>query len=688
MGRRAESTAASAAARVTKSNAATRESAGGFERNSASHASGDLGTCCFCCLRVPCVKAVGKVRCSLSKNGLKQRTHCAFGAACVGGSARRVALVATVGPVWRLWWGSESGSAVADRMAGRAPASACTSDRYSSGVRGTELPGTVVTADSGSTGLCAKSSSDEYGEAMAAAVALFEGCVRQRNGSPTISWDIKKLARCPFRSHLVRGPCAATRHRGTVPDDDVHPGLHRGVATPCSLFTKVVLTVILRVCFQSPDPPTRLHPRPHHHLHPYPHPYPQRQFSPQIGTAQPTATPLLPTQTPQVMQLLRPTSRLSPCLASRLALTPASRCMSWLSTQPYTERNIYPLSSVNKPASPILLLEGYADTIGAEVTRSLKRVFQAAGAPVDFIAPKVGLELDEGITGEVSDLFSRTRVAIKGPYFTPPRDAKARSVNIQLRTEFDLFAAVVHAHNFPAVQTRHEDVDIVIIRENTEGEYSGLEHSVVPGVVESLKIITREKSLRIAEYAFEYAARHNRKKVTAVHKANIMKIADGLFLKCCQEVAARYPYIEFESMIVDNTCMQMTSRPQQFDVMLLPNLYGNIITNIASGLIGGPGLLPGSNIGLNAALFEQGTRNAARSLAGQGIANPTATIMSGVLALRYIKMNSAAEAIEQAVMSVFRDTNLRTKDVSQQNDMTVVSNEQFTDAIIEKIQKA
>lgn len=377
--------------------------------------------------------------------------------------------------------------------------------------------------------------------------------------------------------------------------------------------------------------------------------------------------------------LIRPVSRLSTRVMARPLSTVAMPAV------PDTDRNLYPISSTTHPVSPILLLEGYTDTIGQEVTQSLRRIFDAAKAPTELLAPKTQLELEQGLTSEASDLFNRTRVAIKGPYFTPVKQ-QAKSVNIQLRTEFDLFAAVVHAHNFPNVVTRHDNVDIVIIRENTEGEYSGLEHSVIPGVVESLKMITKEKSIRIAEYAFEYAVKNNRKKVTAVHKANIMKISDGLFLQCCTEVSKKYPYIEFETMIVDNTCMQMTSKPQQFDVMLLPNLYGNIITNIASGLIGGPGLLPGSNIGYKAALFEQGTRNAARSLAGQGVANPTATVLSGVLALKYLKMNECAEKIERAVMSVFKDSNLRTQDVSQSNEMKVVSTEEFTDAIIDKIE--
>lgn len=346
-------------------------------------------------------------------------------------------------------------------------------------------------------------------------------------------------------------------------------------------------------------------------------------------------------------------------------------------------RNIFPLSAIEKPSYPILLLKGYTDTIGLEVTEALGRVFEAAQVPTKFVTPDVDLQLEGGLTDEVNDLFARTKVAIKGPYFTPITST-SQSINIALRTQYDLFANVVHAYNFPGIQTRHKDIDIVIIRENTEGEYSGLEHSAVPGVVESLKIITREKCLRIAHYAFQYAVANQRKKVTAVHKANIMKSADGLFLECATEVAKQYPFIDFEAMIVDNTCMQMASRPQQFDVMLMPNLYGNIVTNIANGLVGGPGIIPGANIGPTGAIFEQGSRNAARSLAGQGVANPTATILAGVLTLRYLKMDAHADQIEDAVIAVFRDSKLRTKDIATEG-MTQVSTQDFTSAIIERL---
>lgn len=314
----------------------------------------------------------------------------------------------------------------------------------------------------------------------------------------------------------------------------------------------------------------------------------------------------------------------------------------------------------------------------------MMQVFEAAQVPIQFIYPEVDLAIDGGLTEEVVNLFSKTKVAIKGPYFTPI-GSKAPSINIQLRTKFDLYANVVHAYNIPGVETRHKDIDIVIIRENTEGEYSGLEHSVVPGVVESLKIITEEKSYRIAEYAFQYAVNNGRNKVTAVHKANIMKSADGLFLDCCKQVAKKYPFIEFENMIVDNTCMQMVSRPQQFDVMVLPNLYGNIVTNIATGLVGGPGLFAGGNIGFNSAIFEQGSRHSAKSLAGQQLANPTATILGGVMMLRYLKMTEYADMIERAIANVYAKTNKRTQDLAAINNHMAISTDEFTAAVINEL---
>lgn len=345
-------------------------------------------------------------------------------------------------------------------------------------------------------------------------------------------------------------------------------------------------------------------------------------------------------------------------------------------------RNMYPLSAASGIKTRVMLLRG--EGIGAEVTNALTSVFDAANAPVSFVGPKVDLALDAGgLTDEVINLYRQTRVAVKGPYFTPIQSQET-SVNIQLRTAFDLYANVVHAYNIPGVVTRHKNVDMVIIRENTEGEYSGLEHQAVPGVVESLKIISARKCYRIAEYAFQYAMANNRRKVTAVHKANIMKSGDGLFLDICNEVAERYPFIEYESMIVDNCCMQLASRPEQFDTLILPNLYGNIVTNIATGLVGGNGLFPGANIGAHGAIFEQGARHAAMQIAGRGVANPTATILGGVMMLRYLKHDSVADNIERAVFNVFKKTNIRTADV-QPNKEKAASTKEFTDAVIDQL---
>ena len=348
-------------------------------------------------------------------------------------------------------------------------------------------------------------------------------------------------------------------------------------------------------------------------------------------------------------------------------------------------RNYYPLTSASTRKTPVLLLRGEDDTIGQEVTTAVERVFEAAGANVAFKTPKDCNNMvtsDGKLNEEIKMMFCAMGVALKGPYFTTV-DGLAR--NVEMRRELDLFANVVHAYNMPGVKTRHDGVDIVIIRENTEGEYSGLEHSAVPGVVESLKIITRDRSTRIAEYAFKFAEANGRRKVTAVHKANIMKSADGLFLQCCNEVARKYPHIQFESMIVDNTCMQMTSKPQQFDVMLLPNLYGNIVTNIATGIVGGPGLCPGVNIGKSGAVFEQGARHAAKDIAGLSVCNPTATILSGVLMLRYLKLESIADNIENAIRQIYAEQQVRTADVVGKLDVKPVSTEEFTSRVIERL---
>ncbi|KAL2103940.1 hypothetical protein ACEWY4_000808 [Coilia grayii] len=308
------------------------------------------------------------------------------------------------------------------------------------------------------------------------------------------------------------------------------------------------------------------------------------------------------------------------------------------------------------------------DGIGPELLNHVRELFRFCCVPVDFEIVKVDSTMtsEDDINNAITAI-KRNGVALKGNIETnhnlPP---SVKSRNNLLRTNLDLYANVMHCHTLPGVNTRHKGIDIIIIRENTEGEYSSLEHENVPGVVECLKIITRMKSLRIAEYAFKLARQKGRRRVTAVHKANIMKLGDGLFLQCCKEVAAGYPDIAFDSMIVDNTTMQLVSKPQQFDVMVMPNLYGNVVSNVCAGLVGGPGLVPGANYGTDYAVFETATRNTGKSIANKNIANPTATLLAGCLMLDHLKLHAYASMIRKAVHTTLSETRLHTADLGGQ----------------------
>ncbi|KAL8164461.1 UNVERIFIED_CONTAM: Isocitrate dehydrogenase [NAD] subunit gamma, mitochondrial [Gekko kuhli] len=307
------------------------------------------------------------------------------------------------------------------------------------------------------------------------------------------------------------------------------------------------------------------------------------------------------------------------------------------------------------------------DGIGPELMLHVKEIFRHACVPVDFEEVLVSSEASDRDLQNAIMAIRRNRVALKGNLETnhnlPPSH---KSRNNILRTSLDLFANVIHCKSLPGVATRHRDIDILMVRENTEGEYSSLEHESVSGVVESLKIITKTKSLRIAEYAFQLAKEAGRKKVTAVHKANIMKLGDGLFLQCCKEVAGGYPDITFDSMIVDNTTMQLVSRPQQFDVMVMPNLYGNIVNNVCAGLVGGPGLVPGANYGRDYAVFETATRNTGKSIASKNIANPTAMLLASCMMLDHLKLHSYASVIRKAVLASLDDSKTHTPDIGGQ----------------------
>lgn len=286
----------------------------------------------------------------------------------------------------------------------------------------------------------------------------------------------------------------------------------------------------------------------------------------------------------------------------------------------------------------------------------------------------------------VLDSIKRNGVALKGP-ITTPVGSGFRSVNVTLRQALDLYANVRPARTMPGVRSRYEHVDLVIVRENSEDLYAGIEHYVIPDVAaESIKVITRPATERIARFAFAYARRNGRRRVTAVHKANIMKFTDGLFLKVATEVAKDYPDIAFEERIVDNMCMQLVQKPELYDVLLCPNLYGDIISDLASGLVGGLGVAPGANIGDGMAVFEP-VHGSAPKYAGQNKVNPTATILSGALMLRYLGEIAAAERVEAAVRAVIAEGRQVTYDLKPQpDDPTAVGTKEMADAIIAALQ--
>ena len=328
----------------------------------------------------------------------------------------------------------------------------------------------------------------------------------------------------------------------------------------------------------------------------------------------------------------------------------------------------------------ITLIPG--DGIGPEIVAATVRVIEATGVDVEWETRILGAQALEkfGTTlpDDTIESIRRNRVALKGPQMTPIGKGFT-SVNVGLRKALDLYANVRPIRALPNVPCRYPELNLVIVRENTEDLYAGLEHIVVPGVVESLKIITEKASTRIAKYAFAYARANGRKKVTAVHKANIMKLSDGLFLECFYNVAKNFTDIEADDKIIDNCCMQLVMRPEQFDMLVMENLYGDIVSDLCAGLIGGLGLAPGSNIGEQGAVFEA-VHGSAPDIAGQGIANPTAILMSGIMMLRFIGETDAAERAEKAMLEVFAEGKFITKDLGG----TAKTNE-FARAIVERI---
>lgn len=323
------------------------------------------------------------------------------------------------------------------------------------------------------------------------------------------------------------------------------------------------------------------------------------------------------------------------------------------------------------------------DGIGPEVAEAAVRVLDASGADLDWERHVVGAEAlartGEPLPSDVVGSIRRNGVALKGPVTTPVGKG-FRSINVELRQKLVLYANLRPARSVPGIPTRFEGVDIVVVRENTEGLYSGLEHEVVPGVVESLKIITAKASTRIARFAFEYARKHGRKRITVVHKANIMKLADGLFLDCFRQVARDYSDIEADDRIIDNLCMQMVLDPAQFDMLLLENLYGDIVSDLAAGLVGGLGVVPGANIGEKAAVFEA-VHGSAPDIAGQNVANPLALIRSGILMLLHLDETEAAERVRRALRRVVVDEGVRTRDLGG-----TASTTELTDRLVQALE--
>jgi isocitrate dehydrogenase (NAD+) len=319
------------------------------------------------------------------------------------------------------------------------------------------------------------------------------------------------------------------------------------------------------------------------------------------------------------------------------------------------------------------------DGIGPEVTAATVEVIEAAGAAIAWeeirAHPTVGRRQGDSQADPVVQSIQRNRVGLKGPLTTPVGGGH-RSINVALRKALDLYANLRPVKSLPGIRTPFPEVDLVVVRENTEDLYAGLEHEVVPGVVESLKIITERASTRIARFAFDHASKSGRKQIAAVHKANIMKLSDGLFLQCIRKVAKEHSEIGYREVIIDNCCMQLVMRPQQFDILLLENLYGDIVSDLCAGLVGGLGLVPGANLGEEYAIFEA-VHGSAPDIAGKGMANPTALVLSSVLMLRHLGQNAAAFRIEKAVHRVYKEGNHLTRDVGGNE-----STEEFKKALI------
>ena len=332
------------------------------------------------------------------------------------------------------------------------------------------------------------------------------------------------------------------------------------------------------------------------------------------------------------------------------------------------------------PRRTVTLVPG--DGIGPEITQAVVAILEAAGAPVSWERHEAGeaaiRETGAPLPPDLVASIQRTKVCLKGPVTTPVGGGY-KSVNVALRQALDLYANLRPVRNLPGIPARYGDLDLVVVRENTEGLYSGIEHVVVAGVVESIKVITEKASTRIARFAFEYARAHGRRKVTAIHKANIMKLSDGLFLECFRRVAGEYRDVKADDLIVDAACMKLVMNPKQFDVLLLENLYGDIVSDLASGLVGGLGVTPGANLGTECAVFES-VHGSAPDIAGKGIANPTALLLSATMLLRHIGEEARAERVESTLKAATSDGSARTRDVGG-----TATTAGFTEAVIARL---
>ena len=329
------------------------------------------------------------------------------------------------------------------------------------------------------------------------------------------------------------------------------------------------------------------------------------------------------------------------------------------------------------------------DGIGADVSTAMRRVIDATGVTIDWDVQEAGADVMDKygtpLPEHVLDSIRRNKVGIKGP-LTTPIGSGFRSVNVAIRQALNLYANLRPAKTIPGVQSRYEDIDLVLVRENTEGLYAGIEHDVIPGeAAEAIRVITRQATERVVRFAFEYARKNGRKLVTAVHKANIMKLTDGLFLHTAQQVAEQYPDIAFNDRNADNACMQLVQRPHEYDVLVLPNLFGDIISDLCSGLVGGLGVTPGANIGDELAVFEP-VHGSAPKYKGQNKVNPTATIRSGALMLQFLGETEAYERVERAVAKVIAEGKSVTYDLkARRDDPTAVGTSEMADAIIAEL---